>query len=59
MKRIIIALIIFQLLQFFYFSYQVDLIKQKVTENASIANERAEAFTKLILDIKLKTDRLK
>lgn len=58
MKRIVIALIIFQILQFIYFSYQTDLLKEVITQNARIANERAQAFAKIILDMKVKTDKL-
>lgn len=57
-KRLVIALIIFQIIEVIYFSYQIDLIKGVVADNANIANQRDQAFAKVILDMKMKTDKL-
>jgi hypothetical protein len=36
---------------------QVQIVKDTISGNAAIANERAEAFAKVLLDLKEKKDK--
>jgi len=59
MKRVVLALIILELVQFVYFSYQIDLIKGVVTQNAATANQRAQASVVVALEVQKQLDQLK
>jgi hypothetical protein len=50
MKRIILVVITVLIIQLIYFSYQISLIKQKVSNNAIISNDRSNAQLKLSID---------
>lgn len=49
MKRLIVGLIILQLVQFVYIMGQIQIVKDVVTRNADVANERAEAFAEVLV----------
>ncbi len=50
MKRLVIVLIIIQIVQFVYIMGQIEVIRNIVSSNANTANERAQAFAKILID---------
>jgi len=46
----LLLLLLLVIFQFFYFSAQIQEIKNKVSGNADIANERADATLKVLQD---------
>lgn len=57
MKRLVTALIILQIVQFIYIMGQIEIVRGVVTANADIANERAEAFAKVLFHLTEKTNK--
>jgi hypothetical protein len=59
MRRLVLALLILEIIQYVYFSYQIDQIKEKISSNAATANQRAQATVTVYLQTQEQIDTLK